>query len=93
MPTLTPSPPHRRRRRSPISRSAWRSSGPDPLPFGLVRVEDGDSGRLVIGPHLTREVVVFLATHGWWPWLLLYAFLIVAAGLVVRYIVRRRRAC
>jgi hypothetical protein len=35
---------------------------------------------------------VFLATHGWWPWLLLYAVIIgiVAAGGV--YLLRRRRA-
>ena len=35
---------------------------------------------------------MFLATHGWWPWLLLYAVVIgiVAAGGV--YLLRRRRA-
>ena len=34
---------------------------------------------------------LLLATHGWWPWLLLYAFIIgvVAAGVV--YFVRQHR--
>ena len=48
------------------------------------------AARLGLTP--TTEVDVFLATHGWWPWLLLYAVLIgvVAAGGV--YLLRRHRS-
>ncbi len=33
-----------------------------------------------------------LATHGWWPWLLLYAGIIAAVAYGIRYFVKRRRA-
>ena len=40
----------------------------------------------------TTEAEVFLATNGWWPWLLLYAVLIGAFGAVIIHFVRQRRA-
>jgi hypothetical protein len=49
--------------------------------------------RYVIGPNPKPEVGVVLATHGWWPWLLTYAFiLIVVVGLIVYFVKRRRTA-
>jgi len=41
---------------------------------------------------LTTEVDVFLATNGWWPWLLLYAIIIGVIGAGLVYLLRRRRA-
>ena len=35
---------------------------------------------------------MFLATHGWLPWLLLYAGIIVAVLALIVYFVRRRKA-
>ena len=43
------------------------------------------------GLFLTMEVEVFLATHGWWPWLLTYAVLLAVIVVAVVYFVRRRR--
>ena len=40
----------------------------------------------------TTEVRVFLATNGWWPWLLLYAIIIGVIGAGLVYLLRRRRA-
>ena len=40
----------------------------------------------------TTEVDVFLATHGWWPWLLLYAIIIGVIGAGLVYLLRRHRA-
>jgi hypothetical protein len=34
---------------------------------------------------------VFLATHGWWPWLLLYAVIIAVVAYAIYYFVKRRR--
>jgi hypothetical protein len=39
----------------------------------------------------TTEVNVFLATNGWWPWLLLYAGVIIIVGCFIAYFVKRRR--
>jgi hypothetical protein len=41
-----------------------------------------------------REVAVLLvlASHGWWPWLLLYGAIAIIIVLVIGYFVRRRRA-
>jgi hypothetical protein len=39
-----------------------------------------------------REVDVLVATHGWWPWLLTLAILIVAAFVVINYFLKRRRS-
>jgi cytochrome b561 len=44
-----------------------------------------------MGPTPTTEVDVFLATHGWWPWLLTLAVIIVFVAYVVAHFVRRRR--
>jgi hypothetical protein len=35
---------------------------------------------------------VLLATHGWWPWLLTYAFVLIVVASVIFYFVKRRRA-
>jgi hypothetical protein len=43
-------------------------------------------------PTPTTEVRVFLATNGWWPWLLLYAIIIGVIGAGLVYLLRRRRA-
>jgi hypothetical protein len=37
------------------------------------------------------EVDVLLATHGWWPWLLLYGAIIIVVGYGIYYFMRRRR--
>ncbi len=31
-----------------------------------------------------------LATHGWWPWLLMYAAILVVIGYGVYYFMKRR---
>jgi hypothetical protein len=33
---------------------------------------------------------MLLATHGWWPWLLMYAAIIAIVGCGIYYFVRRR---
>ena len=43
-------------------------------------------------PTPTTEVYVFLATNGWWPWLLLYAIIIGVIGAGLVYLLRRHRA-
>ena len=40
----------------------------------------------------TTEVRVFLATNGWWPWLLLYAAIIAIVVYAVVSFMKRRRA-
>ena len=40
----------------------------------------------------TTEVDVILATHGWWPWLLLYALIIGVLGAAIIYFLRQHRA-
>jgi formate hydrogenlyase subunit 4 len=37
------------------------------------------------------EVDVLVATHGWWPWLLTLAIILVAVAFVINYFVKRRR--
>jgi hypothetical protein len=37
-------------------------------------------------------VLLVLASHGWWPWLLLYGAIAVVIVLVAGYFVRHRRA-
>jgi hypothetical protein len=34
---------------------------------------------------------VVLATHGWWPWLLMYAAIIAIVGYGIYYFMKRRR--
>ena len=45
-----------------------------------------------MGPTPITEVHMVLATHGWWPWLLMYAFMIILVASVIAYFVKRRRA-
>jgi HAMP domain-containing protein len=35
---------------------------------------------------------VVLATHGWWPWLLTLAIILILIAAVIAYFVKRRRA-
>jgi hypothetical protein len=35
---------------------------------------------------------VLLATHGWWPWLLMYGLILILVACLVAYFVKRRRA-
>jgi len=35
---------------------------------------------------------VLVATHGWWPWLLTLAFILLAVAFVIAYFKRRRAA-
>jgi hypothetical protein len=37
------------------------------------------------------EVDVLLATHGWWPWLLLYAAILIVLVGVIAYFLKRRK--
>jgi hypothetical protein len=37
-------------------------------------------------------VDVILATHGWWPWLLTFAVILIVIAYVIAYFVKRRRA-
>ncbi len=32
-----------------------------------------------------------LATHGWWPWLLTLAIILIVVAFVINYFVKRRR--
>jgi hypothetical protein len=34
---------------------------------------------------------VLVATHGWWPWLLTLAIIVIVVALVMNYLVKRRR--
>jgi uncharacterized membrane protein len=34
---------------------------------------------------------MLLATHGWWPWLLTYGFILILISCVIGYFVKRRR--
>jgi hypothetical protein len=52
----------------------------------------GRSWPLRDGPNPTTEVDVLVATHGWWPWLLTYAVILVLVAFVIAYFVKRRRA-
>jgi len=33
-----------------------------------------------------------LATHGWWPWLLMYAVILAVVGYGIYAVMKRRRA-
>jgi hypothetical protein len=35
---------------------------------------------------------VVLATHGWWPWLLLYAGILILVVYAIYHFMKRRRA-
>jgi hypothetical protein len=45
----------------------------------------------VTGRTTTSEVDVLVATHGWWPWLLTLAIILVVVAFVMNYVVKRRR--
>jgi hypothetical protein len=45
----------------------------------------------VTGPTQQREVDVLVATHGWWPWLLTLAVILIVVAFVMNYFVKRRR--
>jgi hypothetical protein len=45
-----------------------------------------------MGPHPTTEVDLLLATHGWWPWLLTLAVILIVIAGVVAYFAKRRKA-
>ena len=34
---------------------------------------------------------MLVATHGWWPWLLTLAIILVVVAFVMNYVVKRRR--
>jgi uncharacterized membrane protein len=40
----------------------------------------------------TTEVDVLLATHGWWPWLLTFAVILIVLAGAVGYFIKRRKA-
>ena len=42
-------------------------------------------------PSQWTEVQMLLATHGWWPWLLMFAVIIAAVGYGIYYFMKRRR--
>jgi flagellar biogenesis protein FliO len=44
-----------------------------------------------MGQTPTTEADVFVATHGWWPWLLTL-FILILFVCVLAYFVKRRRA-
>jgi hypothetical protein len=35
---------------------------------------------------------MLLATHGWWPWLLTFACILIVLAFVIAYFVKRRSA-
>jgi hypothetical protein len=37
------------------------------------------------------EVDMLVATHGWWPWLLTLAIILIVVAFVINYLVKRRR--
>jgi hypothetical protein len=39
-----------------------------------------------------REVGVLVASHGWWPWLLTLAIIVIVLGGLMAYFGKRRRA-
>ena len=45
-----------------------------------------------MGLDSMTEVDVLLASHGWWPWLLTYAAILILIASGIAYFVRRRRA-
>ena len=44
-----------------------------------------------MGPNPKTEVDVLVATHGWWPWLLTLAIILIVVAFVTNYFVKRRR--
>ena len=48
--------------------------------------------RFLTGSDLTTEVDLLLATHGWWPWLLTLALILIVIAGVIAYFAKRRKA-
>jgi len=46
----------------------------------------------VTGLTHEREVDVLVATHGWWPWLLTLAVILIVVAFVINYFLKRRRS-
>jgi hypothetical protein len=46
----------------------------------------------VTGLTHKREVDVLVATHGWWPWLMTLAVILIVAAFVINYFLKRRRS-
>ena len=44
-----------------------------------------------MGPNQQWEVNVLVASHGWWPWLLTLAVILIVAVFVINYFLKRRR--
>jgi len=38
-----------------------------------------------------RRPDVLVATHGWWPWLLTLAIILIVVAFVINYFAKRRR--
>jgi hypothetical protein len=43
-----------------------------------------------MGPNPNTEVDVLVATHGWWPWLLTFAVILLVLFLIAYFVKRRR---
>jgi hypothetical protein len=68
---------------------SWRRRGHFPsLRPGWILEEPG---RSLTGLTPTTEVEMLVATHGWWPWLLTLAVILIVVAAIA-YFARRRRA-
>jgi hypothetical protein len=73
-------------------RGTYPARSQDSFTFlGLGRIL-GSTWPLGDGPNPITEDDVLLATHGWWPWLLTFAVILIVVGGVIAYFVQRRRA-
>jgi hypothetical protein len=74
-----------------VSRANVSGETQDGFPFLYLRRILEAPGRSVMGLTPTTEVDVLLATHGWWPWLLTFAVILIVLAGVIAYFVKRRR--
>jgi hypothetical protein len=44
------------------------------------------------GPSPITEVDMLFSAHGWWPWLLTYAVILLVVAYAIYYFMKRRRA-
>ena len=58
-------------------------------PAHSVRVQRANKRTVKLGG---AKMHLLLATHGWWPWLLLYAAIIAIVAYAVVFVMKRRRA-